>query len=369
MLVIRYTGQGWLAFVLFMFVGIGCLLIPSALGMRGDGLLITFAVLYVLIGSPLHWRIGTTLNKSRPVHMFMSAPMEYWVVWYPTIAMVVAAFLLAKNGSTLGAWAIGIATLAGLILFASSGRRHWDRTQPSVRATEEGLMLYGPPGQGLPATRRALAAARGWRYQEGAPEFRRRWQDVYGAEVKFLAPRDVLAGEMGGLPFTVFNTKVNVGPLRDRPDSRRTICLVHLPVSLPDVRLRGRIVDEEALIGEMPPVHLEPPWNCDLLPRLSALSLIETGQGLPMAAESDVPGLADALVTEEVRWETLRRRVPGWRVHGRDLVFVTIPDARSSLTNHEAMAVVEGLVAIARAFPADVLYRYGQPIGADPLVR
>jgi hypothetical protein len=155
----------------------------------------------------------------------------------------------------------------------------------------------------------------------------------------------------------VFDTKEN------------TVCMVQLPVSLPDVRLRGRLADEEQLLGEMPPVAAEPPWNCDLLPRISAQSLMEQGEQPPMAAESDVPGLAETLITAEVRRETLRHKVPGWRIHGRDLIFVSLPNARAGLPNHEAIAVVSGLAAIAGALPVEVLDRFRRPWSGGPLVR
>ncbi len=371
MIVIRYTGQGWLAFVLFMVVGAGCITIVSQFGLRDDAMLIAFAVLYVLIGTPVHWRIGTAFNSPRrapggpprQVHMFGAMPMEYWAVWYPVIALVIAGILVVKNGYTGGAWAIGIGTLVGLAVYARLARKHWDRKHPP--AAQEGQLLFGPPppGQdGRAATRRQLAEARGWRYREQAPEIRMRWHDAYGAEADRIAPKRVLAGELDGMPFTVFDTIEKIGRLADRRESLRTVCMVHLPVALPDARLRGRLADEEQY-GPLPPVAAEPPWNCDILPRVSALELIESGDGQapPMAAESDLPGFSDALITEAVRWETIARKVPGWRIHGRDLLFVGLPGAEACLSNHEAMAVVAGLVAIARRLPADVLDRHGQP--------
>src|SRR5687768_17199834 len=106
MIVIRYTGWGWLAFMLFMAVGVACFMLSSALGLRDDAFLIGFAVSYVVIGTPLHWRIGRALNASPPIHMFNGMPMEYWAVWYPVIGLVVAGIVVATNGYTVGAWAI-----------------------------------------------------------------------------------------------------------------------------------------------------------------------------------------------------------------------------------------------------------------------
>ncbi|HEX6682670.1 MAG TPA: hypothetical protein VF062_07745 [Candidatus Limnocylindrales bacterium] len=352
MIVIRYTGKGWLAFMLFMGIGMVCLALVSLLGLRDEAFLITFAVLYVLIGTPLHWRIGTNINAKRPVHFFGSMPMEYWAVWYPVIAMVAFGGLAVAKGNTFAAWAIGIGTLAGLIAYARLAGRHFMRKH----FPEESERVPVATG------RRQLAAQHGWSYEEYAPQLRARWYGGYGADADRIAPMRVLAGIFEGVPFTVFDTEEKLGSRADRRESLRTVCMVHLEVALPDARLRGKIPDEERYAGTLPPVADEPPWNCDLLPRVSAINLMESGdQASLMVAESDLPGFAGALVTSDVWRETLRHRVPGWRIHGRDLVFVSIPGAGASLSNDEAMAAVAGLAAIAKVLPQEMLQRYGQP--------
>ncbi len=352
MIAIRYTGKGWLAFMLFMIIAMVCLVLTSLLGLRDEAFLITFAVLYALIGTLVHWRIGTAINDKEPVHYFGSMPTEYWAVWYPVIAMVVFGGLAAARGNTFAAWAIGIGTFTGLIAYARLAGRHF------MRKHLPELSKRVP----IAAGRRQLAAQQGWRYEEQAPQLRTRWYAGYGADADRIAPMRVLAGFFEGVPFTVFDTEERLGSRADRRESMRTVCMVHLEVALPDMRLRGVIPDEERYAGDLPPVADEPPWNCDLLPRVSALHLIDSGgQGPPMVAESDLPGFARALAVPEVWRETLRHKVPGWRIHGRDLVFVSIPGAGASLSQDEAMAAVAGLAAIAKALPQEILHQYGQP--------
>jgi hypothetical protein len=83
----------------------------------------------------------------------------------------------------------------------------------------------------------------------------------------------------------------------------------------------------------------------------------------PMVAEADEPGLAEALVTDHVRRETLRHRLPGWRIHGRDLIFVGLPGPWRMVryTAAQSMAVVAALAAVARSLPAAVVQHYGAP--------
>jgi hypothetical protein len=376
---ISFTGRGYLSFFMFIGLGVGCGALAVAVGARDTSFLITFTVLYSVIGTPLHWLVGTRLNTERTPdgprrqdsNLFgvsVPLPMQYWAMWYPTCAAVVLAIGVAAGGS--GGWAvvIGVAALIGLVLYIRWARRDFDKVHPPSSVEAEELFPDATPTGATSGTRQELAATRGWRYQRHAGKtIQARWYDRYGKAADAIAAANILAGELDGLPFTVFDTFLHEGPLADRAESRRTICLVHLPVSLPDVRLRPRLLNEDQFLpdpDESWAVADEPPWNCDLLPRARGLEMIAGGEvDPPMVAEADEPGLAEALVTDHVRRETLRHRLPGWRIHGRDLIFVGLPGPWRMVdyTAAQSMAVVAALAAVARSLPAAVVQHYGAP--------
>jgi len=384
---IAFTGRGYLAFLMFIGFGAACMALASVLGAQDTSFLITFAVLYIVIGTPLHWRIGTALNTARTQDgprrhdsntfgLSVLLPMQYWAIWYPACAAVALAFEVARSGS--GGWAvvIGVAALIGLVFYVRWARRDFDKVHPPSSTEAELLFPDATAAMATLGTRQELAATRGWRYQRHAGKtIQRRWYDRYGAAADALAPANILAGELDGLPFTVFDTFLHSGPLTDRAESRRTMCLVHLPVSLPDVRLRPRLLNEDQLLHDPDDswaVADEPPWNCDLLPRARGLDMMSGGEVVdpPLVAEADTPGLAEALVTDHVRRETLERRLPGWRISGRDLIFVGLPGPwrTADYNAAQSVAVVAGLAAVARSLPAAVVQRYGTaPTAGLPL--
>jgi hypothetical protein len=373
---ISYTGRGYLAFLMFMVLGVACGALAVASGAQGTALPITFAVLYTVIGIPVHWFVGTWLNTVRTPEgprrhdshrfgMFILLPMQYWAVWYPVVAAVALALVVRASGSKGWAAAIGVAALIGMVVYARWTRRDFDRTHPP--SSIEADVLF-PDATEVTGTRQELAVTRGWRYfRHAGKTIQSRWYDRYGTAADAIAAADILSGELDGLPFTVFDTFLHSGPWTDRAESLRTICLVHLPVSLPDVLLRPRLLNEEQFLPDPDDswtVADEPPWNCDLLPRARGLDMFEIGEVDPrLVWEADEPGLAEALVTDHVRRETLRHRLPGWRICGRDLIFVGLPGTQreARYTAAQAMAIVTGLAAVARSLPDSVVQRYGSP--------
>jgi hypothetical protein len=183
-----------------------------------------------------------------------------------------------------------------------------------------------------------------------------RWA-AYGDEVRQVAPSRIRTGTIGGFEYTAFDAMIKSGGLRERRDSVRTISMVHLPMALPDVRLRPRLRGEEEL-GPMPAVALEPPWNCDILPRLRAVELFQSGDDPTgdLTAEADVPGLAEELVTGDVVDMSVLCGLIHWRVHARDLIFVSFPGAG---VIDDVTPTVTNLAHIAQKFPQVTLRKYG----------
>jgi hypothetical protein len=375
--VLSWTGRGWLAFMLFMALALACLGVATT--QRGEAIALTFAALYTAVGVPVHWFVGTRINSERTpegrrpldVHTFNGLPMQHWVFWYPLCSAIVIGLVLAANDEAGWSRTVFIAAVVGVVVYLVVLRRGAARSRPP--GSEEGDLLFPGADAAVPRTRRELAAERGWRFEHLARDLPDRWRERYATTA--LLPQDVLAGEVDGLPFTIFDTPVRAGSTTDRLESYRTVVMVHLPVALPDVQLRPRLLPEaEQLLDdpEDPYVIADlPPWHCDLLPRARGLSAVEAGETDPeMVAESDLPGFADALVTPEVRAQTVRHRLPGWRIHGRDLVFAGLPGRKrdAAYSPGQALAVVTGLVAVARALPSGVVREYGAaPTGELPL--
>jgi hypothetical protein len=111
----------------------------------------------------------------------------------------------------------------------------------------------------------------------------------------------------------------------------------------------------------LPAVALAPPWNVDLLVRLRAYALLDSGTDLTswLTVEADAPGSAEQLVTPAVIATSAKCGLIHWRVHRRDLLYVSFPGSGLTLAPREAAAVVTGLADIARSFPPEALQRYG----------
>ncbi|GAA4256658.1 hypothetical protein [Dactylosporangium darangshiense] len=204
--------------------------------------------------------------------------------------------------------------------------------------------LMRPP-RALPP-RAVLAAERGWHYArsfsaDGFGALERRWRAAHVHDVDDLDPADELTGALDDGPaFTVFDAAVLGEP------SRRTVCVVHLPVALPPVAV---VPDpdngEPEAEGRVGPV---PPWAPLGFQRPAELD------GAPPAEH---PGFAEEIVTGEVLDLTRRHALTGWRIAGRDLLWVSRP-ADGPLPPDRVVEVVLALAALARALPPGVVARY-----------
>ncbi|WP_433040403.1 hypothetical protein [Dactylosporangium sp. CS-033363] len=198
--------------------------------------------------------------------------------------------------------------------------------------------------QGQPRAR--LAQERGWRYarrgsRPGFGVVEARWRAA-GAEVDELDPADELTGAIapGGRPFTLFDTTV-----LGSSAGYRTVSVLHLPVALPPVAVVPDPDNGEPLAeGRVGPV---PPWAALAFQHPPELD------GAPPASH---PGFAEALVTGEVLDVTRRFGLLGWRIAGKDLVWVSRPGDR--LVPERVVAVLQALAALAAALPAPVVHRY-----------
>ncbi|MFI5907510.1 hypothetical protein [Dactylosporangium sp. NPDC051541] len=198
--------------------------------------------------------------------------------------------------------------------------------------------------------RAQLAQDHGWRYARrgSAPGFgtvEGRWRAA-GAHVADLDPAEELTGAIAptGRPFTLFDTTV-LGGAR----GYRTICLLHLTVVLPPVAV---VPDPDS--GEPSPegrVGPVPPWAALAFQRPPELD------GAPPAEH---PAFADAIVTGEVLDVTRRAGLLGWRIAGRDLIWVTRPGDR--LAPERIVPVLQGLAEVALALPRGVVAAYARPV-------
>ncbi|BCJ48359.1 hypothetical protein GCM10010168_77150 [Actinoplanes ianthinogenes] len=353
----RWTGRGWIGVLLWLTVPL--LALALAVATSPDHLLVWFAVYNVVIGVPAQILVGRAINTRQtpqgPVvtgeHLQQSVPVQRAWFWYWVIGLIAAGAELWTSGHTTVVWVLGI--LGVIALFVQLGWATHDQRHPSSPDGEFIAARVAGDDDGREPVARTTVPNREFR-----AALLERWA-AYGAAADKLTPTAVTTGTVDGVAFTVFTTTDLAGGLLQLAASTRNVCLVHLPVVLPDLRLRPRLRDEwEA--GEFPPVASEPPWNCDLVLRAHANSTLENldDPGTGLVAEADVPGFAEAMVTPEVIEASVRTGITHWRVHGQDLLFVTVPGS-GVLTEAESTAVVTGLAQIAKAFPQETLHRFG----------
>nr|BFE58892.1 hypothetical protein GCM10020063_034180 [Dactylosporangium thailandense] len=197
------------------------------------------------------------------------------------------------------------------------------------------------------APRAQLASDRGWRYSRhgsrpGFGAVEDRWRRA-GNPVADLDPADELTGavDAAGRPFTLFDTTV-LGSA-----GYRTVSVLHLPVALPPVAVMPDPIDGEPCAeGRVGPV---PPW--------AALAFQHPPE-LDGAPPPEHPSFAGELVTGEVLDVTRRLGLLGWRIAGRDLVWVSRPGDR--LDPDRVVAVLEALATLATVLPPAVVRSYAR---------
>ncbi|MEU7871492.1 hypothetical protein [Dactylosporangium sp. NPDC049140] len=195
--------------------------------------------------------------------------------------------------------------------------------------------------------RAQLAFERGWHYarrgsRPGFGAVEDRWRAA-GAAVADLDPADELTGavEPAGRLFTLFDTTV-----LGSSAGYRTVSVLHLPVALPPVAVIPDPANgEPSAEGRVGPV---PPWAALAFQHPPELD------GAPPARH---PAFADALVTGEVLDVTRRYGLLGWRIAGRDLVWVSRPGDR--LAPDRIVALLPALAALAAVLPPSVVRVYG----------
>jgi hypothetical protein len=168
--------------------------------------------------------------------------------------------------------------------------------------------------------RRELARQRGWRWTDDAAELRERWKDDQGEQTYGRGAFGALAGEIEGLPFTVWETHEidpNGKPVSAYADKRCTGWAVHLPVAYPPLTMGADgPVTEHAEFGH---------W----------------------------------LWTTNVWQATNEGHLIGWRLDGRDLILIRAsPEPTRPFTADEVLATATALVRLARTFPADLADRF-----------
>jgi hypothetical protein len=349
----RWTGRGWIGLLLWFTLPIPALLLATTT----PNLAVWFAVFNVLIGVPVHILVGRAINTPQaPLeHSLQGMPVQRAWFWYPVWSLIAIGAELWTRGHRGAVWVLAVVGLIGLFVHVAWATREY-RAAALPQGSPDGEVIAS---RAVAAETEATPAREKVSDKVFRPDLVRRWA-AYGAEVSKLNPTDVTTGTVGEVAFTVFNmTDGNVG-LRGLMGSMRTVCMVHLPLALPDLRLRPRLLNEDE-IGEIPAVSLEPPWNCDLVVRVRAIDALENDPdpAAGLTVETEVPGFAEALVTPAVVEASVRSGVIHWRVHGPDLIYVSFPGFGQLLSEPESTAVVAGLVQIAEAFPQEAQQRFG----------
>jgi hypothetical protein len=367
----RWTGLGSLALLLSLLLGTVILFASLKLAGLGGGPYV-FAVLYPVVGIPLNWRLGVALNTDRTAagrrhdaHTAHNVPVQYWgYMWYPGLAFAALTVGLWRDtGPGLGT-ASAVLGVVLLVIVAARLSAHLNSGAGTVYTAEDGtqtriVQVIPPPraevsmlptgtqwhADRLSPSRRDMGIARGWRYRNRmwGGNLAERWRQSYGDAVNEVFPQNEVGGEWGGYPFTIFDTMILKGPLLSRGKSLRTVFMVHLPVALPSVAvIPGQYPNgpyAEGRVGAVPPwVWIPPP---------------DAGRPPPFAEAPPppFPEYPSRLVTPDVLDLTIRLGLVGWRIEGRDLIWFCLPGVDEYL----ASRVLERLVAVARAFPADVL--------------
>lgn len=363
MIFLRWTGHGWLVPVLFVLTLFLAGVIDPA---GGPG-----AAVVTLLGGTLHWWVGRSFNSEgtphgrvwHNAHTFFGAPFQRGVVLYILAALVMVAVYVGQRSSPAFGWAVfagaPIGVLIGYLLYRSRRR---------LRSVSD---------------RKELAVRHGWRYKNTDPLLPRRWKDIYGRrEADAMAPFGIIGGELGGLPFTAFDSEISHEATASSPKRRcrRTTWAVHLPMAYPRLVMRGvsrewldkqrqRASSSDAGIsqrdvfdmffgqsqGPQPSSQQPPAFDSHLWEGLFGEPMQGGEELFPETANSD---FGQALLTPPIRRVTVTHGLFGWQIAGRDLLFRSA-EKEDSLTADEVVRVAGHLVELARLFPAELAEQYG----------
>jgi hypothetical protein len=347
---IRWTGLGCLSPIVLGVFAVAAVVTYAVVAERGGFAPGIAAALVLLASGVVNWLLGRALNSRRTpegrewhdTHTVNDQPMQDWTVPPVLVALVVGSVALAyevwrSTSPFLGVVAF-LVVIVGLMV-AYGGYRTRRRLA------------------GVADEREKLARAQGWHYQAKASGLAERWQDLIGWRAYSIAPYGVVSGELQGLPFTVFDSETG---LDGRTEVPSTTWVVHLPVAYP--RLVVPVL-QRSLAEQMGP---DPARTfSDFVSGRAGLGPDLTADDL--RAESENTGFAELLLTPQVRQATINYGLMGWRIEGRDLIFVSA-ERSTPPTPDEIVERAERLVSLARLFPAEVAQRYGaEPTTDIPL--
>jgi membrane protein YqaA with SNARE-associated domain len=278
----RWTGLGCLSVVLLVVTLVLAGGAAAAVGPGGQtegGL----AIVAVLVGGgAVNWLLGRLLNSERTPdgsrlrtdqHTLMDTPMEHTSVGFLVLALIILASVVGRTVSPVLGWlTFVLVPVVALVLLADQRERAIRR-----RTTD----------------RQALAEGHGWNYEPKSSELAGRWQDILGWRSLSVSPFGIVSGEAHGLPFTMFDSMSGLD--RAQAGGPRTLWVVQLPVAHPRIHVRRRQSVDLAW-GNAPTVAVSLDVDCD------------------------TPGLADALLTPEVRSATESGDYDSWQILGHDLV-------------------------------------------------
>src|SRR5579859_7355116 len=310
MLYVRYTGLGWLTPVLIIII---CLVCPfGAVALIGvhnalAGLLIGSG--FIVLLSPIHWLLGFALNSEmKPSgrrwhnrHTAFGSPIQYGFVPQLLLALTIGSLALGKLTSPLYGW----------LLFASV---------PVVGLTGA-IMLDTRKQLRSVADRKELAAERGWFYEDKNSQLGKRWQDLLGKqEAILISPFGVLAGEVEGLPFTVFDR------LQSKRPTHWTYWVIHLPVAYPRVQMVKTMTKEDQKNLDALNAAFLAPGGPQANPQVGKI-LHDFSKKKPptpdnLGARTRNTAFGKALLTLPVRSATVEFDLIGWYIEDRDLLFI-----------------------------------------------
>ena len=334
---VSFTGAGWLSWMLIGMSVIVCtvLLMIAAEQQTYAGVLLALGI--QLGASPVHWYLGRALNSRRTpqgrewhnTHMFSAAPMQYGAAVHVGLALLVVAVVVGVRTSSVIVGVIAFFGTPIAVLVASGFYDRWRRMR------------------GV-ADRKRLARTRGWQYKNFSLFLVDRWMDLFGKKsLSAIRPFGIVAGQLDGVPFTVFDSQAWMPVPPGIVERRHTTWVVHLPVAYPRVVVWNMSPEAAA--------QFRAGWSIFDIRRYAVLAgWANDGELVVDARNTD---FAHALWTPEIREATLAHRLFDWRIEGRDLIW---SEARETPpTADELVRVAEHLVELARVFPPELAERYG----------
>lgn len=348
MLRMRWTGVGFVSPLLLLLTIFVAVLTAVRVG---EGVGARFAVAAVfLAGAALHrafaWAVNSEVTPEgriwHELHTYGGVPVEKVTPVWVLVGLAALAMVVAALTTTLIGWlAFGVLVVGSLVA--------WTRRR-------EGALIAGL------RDRRELARQRGWHYQDRASGLPARWRDLIGWRYATITPLGVFAGEVDGLPFTVFDSVVGLDGVEGQ--APRTTWVVHLPVAFPRVDVgpgRDEVLRAFGVTGSVDR-FFERVFEQGELP--TAPDPSPTGSG-PAARCPDAPELARDLLTPAVRAAADAAGLLAWRIVGPDLL-VSSPEHLRPLPLDEVVARVEGLAALGRAVVDAVGDRHGTTPAVEP---